>query len=95
MRTSLDLSLSPTSRIANVLFANVFWYVDLTVRFANVLGQFHNFFNITNGLKNELYTYVKDFYVSYLKEWGIYRRGVLLYLSDGGARRKISRTPAP
>ena len=53
--------VSPTSRFANVLFANVL------SRFANVLGQFPNFFNIINGLKNELYTYVLDFYVSQLK----------------------------
>ena len=49
------------SRLANVLN-----------RFANVLGQFPNFFNLINGLKNELYTCVSDFYVSWLKERGLY-----------------------
>ena len=34
-----------------------------------------NFFNINNGLKNELYPYVLDFDVSYLKECGIYHGG--------------------
>ena len=37
-----------------------------------------NFFNINNGLKNELYTYVLDFDVSYLKECGVYRGGTPL-----------------
>ena len=42
-----------TNRSANVLS-----------RFANVLGQFPNFFYRINGLKNEVYTRVSDFYVS-------------------------------
>ena len=41
-------------------------------RFANVLGQFPNFFNLINGLKNELYTRVSDFYVHGGKEEVLY-----------------------
>ena len=43
---------SPTSRFANVLFAN-FWS-----RFAYVLGLFLNCFYLISGWKNEVYTFV-------------------------------------
>ena len=55
------LSFRSTSRFANVLS-----------RFANVLGQFPNFFYLINGLKNEVYTRVSDFYVSWRKGRGLY-----------------------
>ena len=37
--------------------------VSPTSRFADVLGQFPNFINVINGLKNELHIYVQDFYL--------------------------------
>lgn len=55
------MSFRTTTRLASVLS-----------RFANVLGQFPNFFNLINAVKNELYTRVSDFYVSWLKERGLY-----------------------
>ena len=41
-------------------------------RFVNVLGQVPNFFNLINSLKNEVYTRVSDFYVSWRKGRGLY-----------------------
>ena len=55
------VSFRTTSRVANVLS-----------RFANVLCQFPNFFYRINGLKNEVYTRVSDFYVSWRKVRGLY-----------------------
>ena len=55
------VSFRTTSRVANVLS-----------RFANVLCQFPNFFYLINGLKNEVYTRVSDFYVSCRKVRGLY-----------------------
>ena len=55
------VSFRTTSRVANVLS-----------RFANVLCQFPNFFYLINGLKNEVYTRVSDFDVSWPKVRGLY-----------------------
>ena len=54
--------VSPTSRLANVLFAN-FWS-----RFAYVLGQLAYGFRLISGWKNEVYTCVSHFFVSWLSE---------------------------
>ena len=60
------MTISCTSRFANVLFANV------VSRFANEFGQFPSVFRLINGLKNKVYTCVSDILASGLKEGGIY-----------------------
>ena len=73
--------VSPTSRFTNVLFAN-FWR-----RFAYVLCRFPKCFRLISGWKNEVYTCVSHFFVSWLKERSIYMSSV----GSTSQRNDISR----